>query len=58
MKCFLHGDVWCSCPGPGQFQKEMEEAHAAGKRLAEEIRARFPEKGKERASESVEEDCG
>lgn len=58
MKCFIHGHVWCSCPGPGQLQKEMEEAYWAGKKLAEEIKARFPDKKRERASESVEEDCG
>lgn len=37
MSCPIHGEVWCTCPGPEKLKKELEKARKAGKDLKEKI---------------------
>lgn len=32
--CPIHGNVWCSCPSPAQFEQDRKTARKAGERLA------------------------
>jgi hypothetical protein len=37
MSCPIHGEVWCTCPQPADFKRELEKAKARGKELKEKI---------------------